>query len=222
MAIFVPMQKVMGSKPVREKVALRSLLQQIVADPQLHCQWLNTLSYMEHIGATKIAETQSGPHATYTTLKHAAEESRHAFFLKHLCHKINPKACPDYSRGHLLAPSGSRSYLFLLDARVSRACKAAGLQGRELHDLSYLLVTLAIELRADELYPVYQEFLNDYPVRLSVQGIINEEVGHLEEMQEALSAWPASLQALETFAVDCEKQLYDSWLEELAADLAQK
>lgn len=201
---------------------MQSLFEEIVPDFHLHALMLNTLSYMEHIGATKIARTQSGPQADFMTLKHAAEEARHAYYLKKLALKLVPEACPDYSSPWLLAPITSRQYLYRLDIEISRALREAGLQGRRLHDLAYLLVTYAIELRADEIYPVYQSFLKDFPVKISVQGIINEEEGHLAEMEEALEKWPQELRAMTSVAVAIETRLYSTWLAALRQDLAAR
>lgn len=199
--------------------SVRPVIAKVVSAPKLHCLWLNTLSYMEHVGATKIARSQSGPSASFMILKHASEEARHAFFLKKLCLRIDPESCPDYSSEFLLAPTESRQYLYRLDTAICRLAKEAGLSGRKLADLAYLLVTWAIEVRADALYPVYQEFLKDYPVKLSVLSIINEEEGHLEEMERALSEWPRPYQNLKQQALEIEQELYASWIGAVCRDL---
>lgn len=201
-------------------VQLRKVLDRIVPNRSLHAKWLNTLSYMEHVGATKIARTQSGPEATFMTLKHAAEEARHGFFLKKLAHRLEPEGLPNYHREFLLAPTHSHQYLYRLDLAASRLCRDAGLQGRDLHDLSYLLVTYAIEVRADELYGVYQEYLEDYSeAKLSVRGIINEEEGHLAEMETALADYPEELRGLTRPMLDLENALYADWLDTLWSEV---
>ncbi len=200
---------------------LRRVLDLVCADTRLHATWLNTLSYMEHVGATKIARTQSGPLANYMSLKHAAEEARHGFFLKHMARKLWPEGLPTYETGYLLAPIQSHQYLYRLDLKASRLGRKHNIMGRELHNLVYLLVTYAIELRADELYPVYQEHLDRQPeLRLSVQGIINEEEGHLAEMEAELANYPEELQKLTKPVCDLENQLYVEWLTEVEKSLA--
>lgn len=191
---------------------LTHLLNRIVPDKDLHTRWLNTLSFMEHIGATKIARTQSGESADFEVLKHTVEEARHAFYLKKMLRKIDPEACPDYTAPYLLAPRASRQYLYRLDLEISRFLRAAGYTGKDLKKLAYLLTTYAIEVRADELYPVYQELLEHYPIKLSVRTIINEEAGHLEEMQRSLSAFPTDTQPFVEAAVAIENRLFASWL----------
>lgn len=200
-------------------VRLSALLDAVDRSDLLRARFLNTLSYMEHIGATKIARSQSGPQADFMSLKHAAEEARHAFFLKKLCLKVQPGACPDYGHPHLLAPLPSRQYLYRLDLHAARLCKAAGLEGAALRRLAYLLVTYAIEVRADALYPVVEAHLERYPGRVSVASIIAEEEGHLAEMEAALLAYPPALQALREQLLAYEAQLYEAWMQALEAEL---
>lgn len=49
------------------------MLQTIVADPFLHAQWLNTLSYLENCGARLMAGCEH-PTLVRKMFKHAAEE----------------------------------------------------------------------------------------------------------------------------------------------------
>jgi demethoxyubiquinone hydroxylase (CLK1/Coq7/Cat5 family) len=48
-------------------------------------------------------------------------------------------------------------------------------------------VTYAIELRAGELYPLYQTILKQHQSKIQVQSILVEEKEHLQEMADALS-----------------------------------
>ena len=61
---------------------LASVLENIVNDNLLHSKWLNTLSYMENAGAKKISASEHKEEVTLLILKHAAEEHRHAYYLK--------------------------------------------------------------------------------------------------------------------------------------------
>ena len=81
----------------------------------------------------------------------------------------------------------------------------------ETKELAYLLVTYAIELRAGELYPIYQSILKEKRSTVQVQSILLEEKEHLREMEEALAKIPES----ETYIdVVChiEKGACLSWL----------
>src|SRR5581483_3696662 len=168
------------------------LLPLIINDNQLHARWLNTLSLMENTGARKISACEDTETVTYIILKHAAEEHRHAFYLKKQIEKTGV-ACPTYSSAWLLAPSSSKHYLNQLDVDVCRYLKSElGLKGKELRFAAYLLVTYAIEVRADELYPVYQEALEQAGSKVNVKSIILEEEGHLEEMISQLKAFSNS------------------------------
>ena len=208
-----------GTATLSKEQALEALLDRVIESRELHCKWLNTLSYMEHVGASKIAKTQSGEHATFMVLKHASEEARHAFYLKKLCHKLDSQACPDYNRQYLLAPTLSKHYLHKLDLAVSRMIIERDIPRKYLKELAYLLVTYAIEVKADALYPVYQRYLSDYPVKLSVLSIINEEVGHLEEMNRALSHFPLDTKEMQAEAVKIEEALFNEWVTTLQKEL---
>ena len=81
-----------------------------------------------------------------------------------------------------------------------------------MNDLAYLLVTFAIEVRADEIYPLYESILVNLPVRISVRSIIAEEEGHLAEMEEALKEWPLELRDLHKDACAIENRLFGEWL----------
>jgi hypothetical protein len=67
---------------------LRAFLVRVCAVPALHCRFLNTLSLLEHIGARKIMTTHAaggaagGGELCGDTLRHIAEEARHAWFFK--------------------------------------------------------------------------------------------------------------------------------------------
>ncbi|RYE18927.1 MAG: hypothetical protein EOP51_20980, partial [Sphingobacteriales bacterium] len=162
---------------------LNILLPNIIADNHLHAKWLNTLSLMENTGARKISASEDPVTVTYIILKHAAEEHRHAFYLKKQLEKMGDGYCPTYSSEYLLAPGYSKYYLNQLDVEVSRYLKKElYLTGRELRFAAYLLVTYAIEVRADELYPIYQDALDAAGSKVNVKSIILEEEGHLEEM----------------------------------------
>jgi len=100
------------------------ILKKIVADTDLHARWLNTLSLMENTGARKISASEDTVNVTYIILKHAAEEHRHAFYLKKQLEKLGAGFCPTYARQYLLAPAHSKYYLNYLDVEVCRYLKS--------------------------------------------------------------------------------------------------
>lgn len=195
---------------------IKPFLEQIVTDEAMHTRWLNTLSMMENTGARKISAAEDRIKVDMLMLKHAAEEARHAYFLKKQIQKISPGTCPDYSPEFLLAPYESLAYLHLLDVRVCHYLRhTLGLKGKDLKYAAYLLVTYAIEVRADELYPVYQEVLDSISSKVNVKTIIAEEEGHLEEMTRQLEAFSKVWQKHASHALEIEKELFENWLNRL-------
>ncbi len=199
---------------------LHHILPAIVANPALHAKWLNTLSLMENTGARKISASEDTETVTYIILKHAAEEHRHAFYLKKQLEKLDGNLCPTYAANYLLAPRESKFYLNRLDLEVCRYLKAElGLAGKELRFAAYLLVTYAIEVRADELYPIYQEALSDAESKVNVKSIILEEEGHLEEMLNQLRQFSADWEKHAVKAVTIETALFETWVNGLEKEV---
>jgi hypothetical protein len=199
---------------------LAKLLPLVIGDNDLHAKWLNALSLMENTGARKISACEDPLTVTYIILKHAAEEHRHAFYLKKQIEKTGGAACPTYEPAWLLAPAQSRRYLNQLDIEVCRYLKnELGLKGKELRFAAYLLVTYAIEVRADELYPVYQEALEKAGSKVNVKSIILEEEGHLEEMINQLKSFSETWQVHAAKAVELETGLFSVWIEALVTEL---
>lgn len=197
------------------------LLSTIINNDQLHARWLNTLSLMENTGARKISACEDPETVTYIILKHAAEEHRHAFYLKKQIEKVKSVDCPTYNSNYLIAPKSSKYYLNQLDVDVCRYLKKElALSGRELRFAAYLLVTYAIEVRADELYPVYQEELDKTGSKVNVKSIILEEEGHLEEMINQLKNFSPDWQKHADKAVEMEARLFNQWVNQLNKEVA--
>lgn len=199
---------------------LKNILPIIINDSVLHAKWLNTLSLMENTGARKISASEDPQTVTYIILKHAAEEHRHAFYLKKQIEKTGKNSCPTYASESLLAAAYSKYYLNQLDIQISRYLKQAlKLGGRDLRFAAYLLVTYAIEVRADELYPVYQQALEDAGSKVNVKSIILEEEGHLEEMISQLKQFSPQWEEHAKIAVEYESKLFNDWINALSEEL---
>ena len=197
------------------------LLSKIVSNNDTHARWLNTLSLMENSGARKISASEHKKDVTLIILKHAAEEHRHAYYLKKQISKLSLDACPTYSDQYLLASSESRYYLNLLDVLVCKYLKSTlNLSGNDLKFAAYLLVTYAIEVRADELYPIYQNALDEASSKVNVKSIILEEEGHLEEMLVQLKSFSADWEKHAEKAVEFETKLFIDWLKALQKEVA--
>ncbi|MDQ0064712.1 hypothetical protein [Chryseobacterium lathyri] len=200
----------------------QQLLERIVQDSITHAKWLNTLSFMENAGARKISKCEHPVSVTLIQLKHAAEEHRHAYYLKKQIGKIDPELCTTYETDELLAPIATRQYLHSLDVKACRYLQTAfNLNKEELKYAAYLFVTYAIEVRADELYPVYQDILTKESSKIMVKSIILEEEGHLEEMINQLNEFSAEWKLHAEKILTIEKELHDLWINAIAEEVSQ-
>lgn len=200
---------------------LYQVIDKIVSSPQLHAKWLNSLSMMENCGARKISASEHAQNVDLIVLKHAAEEARHAYYLKSQIRKMKVDGCETYSSDSLLAPIQSYQYLHQLDVAISRYLKSNfKYEGHQLKFASYLLVTYAIEVRADELYPVYERVLKEQKSTVSVRMIIAEEKGHLEEMISQMKGFFDEWEQHGEFAINIEKELFKTWISALQKEVA--
>lgn len=198
------------------------LLKRIVQDGSTHAKWLNTLSFMENAGARKISKCEHPTLVSQIQLKHAAEEHRHAYYLKKQIGKIDPELCKTYESTELLAPIATSQYLHSLDIKACRYLqKAFNLDKTDIKYAAYLFVTYAIEVRADELYPVYQQVLTEASSKIMVKSIILEEEGHLEEMINQLNEFSSDWKDHADHILTIEKELHDEWMNAITEEVAQ-
>ncbi|PTT22267.1 hypothetical protein DBR28_19775 [Chryseobacterium sp. HMWF028] len=198
------------------------LLKKIVQEGNIHAKWLNTLSFMENAGARKISKCEHPTLVSQIQLKHAAEEHRHAYYLKKQIGKINPELCKTYESTELLAPIATSQYLHSLDIKACRYLqKAFNLDKVDIKYAAYLFVTYAIEVRADELYPVYQQVLTEASSKIMVKSIILEEEGHLEEMIHQLNEFSPDWKQHAPHILTIEKELHEEWINAVTQEVAQ-
>lgn len=194
---------------------LESLLKVIISDNRLHAYWLNTLSYLENCGARKIAACEHPTLVKEEMLKHAAEEFRHAYYLKKQIEKVYPDHLSDYSLINILGQEASRNYLSRLDLHICRYLKAI-LPRKLLKPAAYLLVTYAIEVRAGELYPLYASLLRQAGSKVAVNSIVLEEKEHLKEMEEGIKQMVDG-EIYAKKALSIENRLYQNWLKAITS-----
>ncbi len=197
---------------------LKTLLETIIDSKTLHAKWLNTLSYLENCGARKIAACEHPTLVKEEMLKHAAEEFRHAHSLKKQIGKITDQKMESYTPSLLLGGRSTLSYLQSLDLQTCRYLKKSGLQGPSLKEAAYLLVTYAIELRAEALYPLYHTALKGRRSPVAVKSIVLEEKEHLKEMEEGLKNTPSGF-SLARYVCGLENALYHSWMDAVSAEV---
>ena len=206
---------------MKQEEQLKNIVDFIVGSDDMHAKWLNSLSMMENTGARKISKYEHPVNTNIIVLKHAAEEARHAYYLKKQIGKLAADTCPDYSHPYLLAPIESYHYLQMLDVEACRYIRnKLGLEGRNLKHGAYLLVTYAIEVRADMLYGIYQDALTKCGSKVNVKSIIAEEEGHLEEMQKMLEVFHPRWEELAADMCSIEHKLFEKWI--VAIDKAQR
>lgn len=197
---------------------MEEILILILDNPSLHARWLNTLSYLENCGAKKIARFEHPTLVREEVLKHAAEEFRHAYYLKRQIPRVSKDSLTSYKEEHLLGGKASQHYLHALDIAVSRYLAPLTASKHELRELAYLLVTFAIEKRAFELYPLYHRLLKERRSPVTVTSIWLEEKEHLEEMERQLEKIPNSKAHKET-AMHLESDFCKAWLNAVERDL---
>lgn len=187
---------------------MKDFLSSILEVPLQHARWLNALSYMENEGAKLMASCEHPTLVKEQMLKHAAEEFRHAYYLKSQITKVWPEGLVDYRVENLFGGYQALHYLRKLNVGISRMLKEEGYHIPALREAAYVLVSYAIEVRAHDLYPAYQELLVNQRSRVSVRNIIIEEAEHLEEMTTAIAELPNGF-ALATQACSLEIHLWN-------------
>lgn len=176
-------------------------------DVNTHAKWLNTLSFLENCGARKIASCEHPTKVKKEMLKHAAEEFRHAFYLKDQIKRLQSGHLVDYSLHTMVGGTASLHYLNRLDLSVSRYLKSLGVEKH----IAYILVTYAIEKRAEELYPIYMSVLKEMASPITVKSILLEEEEHLKEMETEIREIPdGEFLAQKALSIECE--LFRKWL----------
>lgn len=171
--------------------------------PNEHARFLNTLALMEHIGSRKIMVSQTRGPLDQETLKHLAEETRHAYFFKRAAETLarRPLAFDD---DDAIRPSSAKMYFGRLDASI-----AAGLGPAAGGEIPYLYVSLIIELRAIWTYRLHQQALDACPrAGLSLKSILAEENLHLQHMLERLEELDAAPRARVPAFARIEERLF--------------
>jgi hypothetical protein len=158
-----------------------------------HGKFLNTLSFLEYLGAKKLAASIDVTKMNSQNLGHAFEEFKHAFMLKKLAKKVS--GC-DFSYGpaDVFCYDACAQYMNQIDEY------SYSIAGE--HD-AFTLATYIIELRAVNFYEFYHEHLS--PLGLSLKPLLSEEVHHLEQTTLELSTRysKAELEKAKAFEYQC-------------------
>ena len=151
-------------------------LEHILIDRNLHAKFLNTLSFLEYIGARKIFKERDEKNVDFETLVHMSEEVRHALFFKRLSIKICSKD-RNYDQKGVFCFEIARSYIGRLDKHCDKLV--------ERNDC-YALVSYIIEQRAVDFYRHYSRELERREGGFTLKSLLLEEERHLEEMEKKI------------------------------------
>ena len=185
----------------RFEAPVRNHLSAIIKDREAHAKFMNMLSMLEHMGSRKIMVSQmhKGETLTEDTLKHLAEEARHAYFFKRQAERAAGKSLDGWTEENTTARVPALMYFGRMDAGIS---KIVG------DDAAYGWVSLIIELRACWLYTIYQEALEGSDYQLSLKSLIAEEDGHLAEMYEMCGSDTTRLRELSAYETELFGKLW--------------
>lgn len=180
---------------------VRAYLDRLIPDRQAHAKFLNMLSMLEHMGSRKIMVSQMHRQDTLSedTLKHLAEEARHAYFFKRQAERAAGHSLDGWNESNTTSRVPALMYFGRMDAGIS---KEVG------DEAAYGWVSLIIELRACWLYRIYQDALQASDYQLSLKSLIAEEDGHLEEMFGMCGAETERLRALSAYETSLFKKLW--------------
>jgi hypothetical protein len=164
------------NRPLVNRVT--TLLDTISGADALHPLFLNTLSMMEHIGSRKIMVTQGRADMDQPTLKHLADETRHAFFMKRHAEAV-AKTSMGYTPDEVLAHAAARMYFQRLELSMRQTIDGPPAA-------VYLYMSMIVEFRATWGYDIYQAALKRAGRHLPLKSLMAEEHQHLADMAQRL------------------------------------
>jgi hypothetical protein len=191
----------------------RSLLGHIIAEPEIHGRFINTLALLEHLGSHRIMATQHSERIDQATLRHAAEEAHHAYFMKRQAEKSAGRPLT-FDRAELLGSATAKSYFRRLEAVLF-----ARLRRQHSADATYLYMSMIIEFRALWFYGLYQQSLKLAGHAMSLKRILGEEEHHLDDMAQRLGLAGELSNARVEYFLDVENRLYARLLGAMRHDL---
>lgn len=194
----------------------KNCIHELIKNPELHARFLNTLSLLEFIGARKIMKSQKEELVTPSVLAHATEEIRHAQIIKKLAIKVGGKTVIDYSDAALLCGTEARAYIHGIDYKAQQILNESDSWR------NYLLTTLVVEERAQEIYPYYDSALIPLGLNGPLQSIVREEVGHLEDVVEKLKGAGGVSEEMIDILRKHENNLYTSFFSGVASKLRHR
>ena len=202
---------VIGTK--KTTLLLLKILETVTSHKDLHAKFLNTLSYLEYIGARKMLKSLPAPILNKSFLDHINEEIRHSLFLKSLAEKL-AQTNYGFKEQELIAGSEASRYFQEVDHYGLKFSFSNPV-------LNYLYTTYAIEQRAMIFYSLYNDILKKKIFPFSMQSILNDEAEHLDyvlkQIQKIDPFWETQLEEISQF----EHQKYFSFLISLEKEISR-
>lgn len=195
---------------------LEVFLASVCASRATHARFLNTLSMLEHMGARRIALTQGAPALGQDTLKHMAEEARHAFFFKRHADRLAGAAL-EFDDSDMIAPASARMYFRRLEQFIVADLEGAAAPRR----LTYLYMSMIIEFRAVWAFSIYQSVLKTHGIQFSLKSLLAEERIHLADMGESVAALDSARPDRIARFLDKERDLFARLLELLESSASK-
>jgi hypothetical protein len=179
-------------------VETSAVMARFIGEKALHARFLNTLSMLEHLGSHKIMATQRGKTIDQPTLKHLADETRHAFFFKRHADREGGRTL-DYEHDDMVAAPSARRYFHRLEAEIARMFDV------DAHPRAvYLTMSMIVEFRAVWGYRLYQAALESAGHTVSLKSLLAEDNARVRELcaieqrlyRKLLSAFAGSVATL--------------------------
>ena len=179
----------MENKALNSKIL--DFLNQVISASSIHAQFLNTLSFLEYIGTRKIIKSQADKLFNGELLEHLNEEARHSLFFKKLAQK-QAGCLLGFRPEEMLLKEESERYFQNID-RKAKECSSKPF-------MNYLYTTWTVEIRALNLYDLYEKVLSTKSFSFSLRSILKEEKEHLRYVEECgVNKNPSHKEILKTF-----------------------
>ena len=193
---------------------LLKLLDKILSNEGLHARFLNTLSYIEYVGARKMLKSLPAHILNKNFLDHISEETRHSLFFKTLAQKIAKKEMSFKDHEMILGEQAFR-YFQAVDHYSAQFAFSNPI-------ISYLYTTYAIEQRAVGMYSIYNELLLKRKSFFTLNSVLKDEHLHLKNVLTQIKTvdpmWEKKLEDIIHF----EHKQYFSFLIKLEDEINQK
>lgn len=154
------------------------ILEKILSDTTVHARWLNTLSFLEYIGARKMLKALPAEQLDFTLLSHIQEESRHSLYFKKLAQKVLGKNLY-FKKEEMICSQQAEEYFQNVDQKAQTFC-------RKNPTLNYLYTTYMVEIRALSVYNIYNKILERKEASFRITNILTDEEAHMDFVIKAI------------------------------------